>query len=140
MSRGMGKVQRAIMDYLTNHHSFEPCELSWLTKMVEETIHGKREELRPQRAFAVSVRRAVRDLESKGLVITGYSEGGYTDYNPNRRYYSFRNCSALVKYVWTPETDIKDGWCSYINRDAARAGRDAFYTAIAAAARAHIGT
>ncbi len=138
MSRGMGKMQRAIMDYLTNHHYFEPCELSWLITEVHENIIGERE-TRPPRAFVVSVRRAVNELERKGLVMSGYSEGYYTDTNPNRRYYSSRSCSALVKYVWTPETDIKDGWCSYINRDAARAGRDAMRTGIAAVCRARAG-
>lgn len=135
MSRGMGRIQRAILDYLNNHHSFEPCELSWLARQVHEAIHGKSEDLRPPRSFVVSVRRAVNDLERKGLVMSGYCEG---DYNcTSRRYYALsRSCSALVKYVWTPETTIKDGWCSYINRDAARADRDAFTDAFVTAARA----
>jgi hypothetical protein len=79
MSRGLGKVQRVVLEYLRQQGG--PCAVSsiaWSLANVGAGIH----ERPPSRALRVSVERAARSLARAGLLCTGrrgnWGEGLWT--------------------------------------------------------------
>lgn len=105
MSRGMGKVQRAILYNL--RISKEPQEVGWIADGVYDEIHGCYPPDPIPHTFLVSVRRAVRSLEQTGHVMTGLA---CRDFAP-RNFAYVRLKLDLTKWVWLPGMEPPRGWC-----------------------------
>jgi len=71
MSRGLRKLQKQILDYLSKRD-----RASYVSNIAWNLYHKRYSELDeskpPPRAFFVNVQRAIHSLAKKGLVHTGY--------------------------------------------------------------------
>ncbi len=74
MSRGLGRAQRFVLDYLTEQKTPKIPWRRW--KPVPEISRAFAGDKRPTAAEAESVRRAVRSLAGKGLVDVAESSSG----------------------------------------------------------------
>ena len=73
MGRGLGTLQRAVLDYLNRRSG-----AGYASDVAYELHNGDREPphtSQPPRSTDVAVRRAVKTLEARGLVKTGYYSG-----------------------------------------------------------------
>ena len=73
MGRGLGTLQRAVLDYLNRRSG-----AGYASDVAYELHNGDKDERDsspPPRSTEVAVRRAVKTLEARGLVKTGYYSG-----------------------------------------------------------------
>ena len=101
MSRGLGSVQRAVLDLL--REAGGPCDAAYLSAMVGQKSHS----------LDVSVRRAVRTLRRRGLVDCALARGRLVAWLPEhepptaRRRVSGAQIEALALERLREWTD----WC-----------------------------
>ena len=85
MSRGLGSLQRAILDHLQEHGRDSAQDIAWT--LARRRRGGDDRAVRhgvPTRSELVAVRRAIHSLAARGLVVTWYEEHRL-DYNDRRR-------------------------------------------------------
>lgn len=118
MSRGLGKVQRAIMESLTSSAEAvqkgwippgsDVTEVGWLAQRVYREVHAVDDPPEPlPRAFIKSMQRAICHLEQSGKVCAGLAPRWIAP----RNYAHTRMGLDLTKWVWLPSGNPPKGWC-----------------------------
>ena len=99
MSRGLGKVEQAVLDFVGGTDVPEAGLVWWPSHVVAETVRGGTDH-----AAMVSTRRAINSLWRKGLI-----ERGYAPMNVSRTFETRRHKCLMVAKRGTSRNTAEAG-------------------------------